>query len=1153
MTYRLPLIVAGATALLAACGGGGGDDGSTLLPGKENTFTVAGTVSGLGSATLVLSNANGAARTTEDLIITGTGSGTVAFSFLTALPSTTPYTVSVRTAPNNLGCSVANGTGTINLANVTNIQVTCAPGAYTVSGTASNLLGAGLRLRNNGGDEIAVAPTATSFTFPTAVSGAMGYAVTVAQQPASPSQTCTTTSGASGAPTGGNISNVLMIQCVTDRFTIGGSISGLTGTGLQLQNSSGDVLNVLPGATSFAFPNSIASGSSFTVTIGGAISLPSQTCTAAPNTLSGVVGNQNIAIALTCTVNRYTVGGTVTGLRGGGFTLRLNGGNDLNVSASTAFAFPTQLDDQTTYAVTLQSAPSFPAQSCTITNGSGTINRANIANVVVACSDQTIPSALADARLRGMSVTWNSVVNAASYNLYVSSARNCNIQNYAACPDGALISNATSPHTVSSLRNGQVYFVTLETVYSNGARGLSSETGARPNALAFNEYVASMVVAPDGATYLGGQFTKVSVTSGSGAPIDTTTGRFTSPDFPMVTGQVFAAAADGAGGWYIGGDFTSVGGIARTNIAHILADNSVDANWNPSPNGFVTSFAVSGATVYVGGHFTTMSGVTRGRLAAISASGTLLPWNPDANGNVSALALSGTTIYAGGYFDTIGGVTRSRLAAIDTNGALLSWNPAGSNGSVNALAISGTTVYIGGGFSVIGGVTRNSVAAIDFNGTVLPWSANLDLQVYALATIGTTVYLGGSFTRINGTTRSHLAAIDANGTLLPWNPNPSGSYISSLATAGSTLYVGGVFDSIADTPRSNLAAFSANGEIQAWNPEPNARVHALAATSSAVYVGGSITGFGGTSRNYLAALGPDGSLLPWNPNANGAVGPLSLLGNTVYFSGSFTRVGGFPRNYLAAVDTNGTLQGWNPNLTGTAYAIAATSTPVGPIVYVGGFISDINGVPRNNLAALDINGSLTQWAPVANSGVTALAVSGSTVYAGGYFTNIGGVTRTRLAAFDAAGAGALQAWNPVSDHITNALVVSGSTVYAAGPFTLIGGVSHNYLAAIDSTTGIAQSWNPNPNNQVSGLAISGSTIYFGGNFTAVNGTPRNSAAAVDLAGAVLSWNPSVAGTTNNIAVSGNTVRLSGRIFGVGTATRGNFAEVSRTGNGDITP
>ena len=76
--------------------------------------------------------------------------------------------------------------------------------------------------------------------------------------------------------------------------------------------------------------------------------------------------------------------------------------------------------------------------------------------------------------------------------------------------------------------------------------------------------------------YIGGSFSSVGRVTGAGVPLDATTGTAVS-GFPMVVGQVNAVAADGAGGWYIGGLFTTVGGVARSNLAHILADMQMDS------------------------------------------------------------------------------------------------------------------------------------------------------------------------------------------------------------------------------------------------------------------------------------------------------------------------------------------------------------------------------------------------------------------------------------------------------------------------------------------------------------------------------------------------------------------------------------------------
>ena len=148
--------------------------------------------------------------------------------------------------------------------------------------------------------------------------------------------------------------------------------------------------------------------------------------------------------------------------------------------------------------------------------------------------------------------------------------------------------------------------------------------------------------------YIGGSFTYVGPNTGSGVPLDENSGQAL-PTFPRVNGSISSVISDGAGGWYIGGNFTSVGGIARNRIAHILSDYTVDENFNPNANTTVNALALNGSTVYAGGNFATIGGQTRNCIAALDAvTGTATTWNPDASSTVNALALSGSTVYAGG-------------------------------------------------------------------------------------------------------------------------------------------------------------------------------------------------------------------------------------------------------------------------------------------------------------------------------------------------------------------------------------------------------------------------------------------------------------------------------------------------------------------------
>jgi hypothetical protein len=82
----------------------------------------------------------------------------------------------------------------------------------------------------------------------------------------------------------------------------------------------------------------------------------------------------------------YTIGGHVSGLAGSGLVLQQNGGDDLAIGADGEFTFATPLEDGASYAVTVFAQPGDPAQTCTVENGSGTIDGANVDDIAVSCT-----------------------------------------------------------------------------------------------------------------------------------------------------------------------------------------------------------------------------------------------------------------------------------------------------------------------------------------------------------------------------------------------------------------------------------------------------------------------------------------------------------------------------------------------------------------------------------------------------------------------------------------------------------------------------------------------------------------------------------------------------------------------------------------------
>jgi hypothetical protein len=87
--------------------------------------------------------------------------------------------------------------------------------------------------------------------------------------------------------------------------------------------------------------------------------------------------------------------------------------------------------------------------------------------------------------------------------------------------------------------------------------------------------VVHAVLETNGVIYLGGEFTSLSPNLPTSAMLSAVNGH-ADLTFPPVSGIIYSAIPDGAGGWFLGGRFNRVGNFARTNLAHLRADHAVD-------------------------------------------------------------------------------------------------------------------------------------------------------------------------------------------------------------------------------------------------------------------------------------------------------------------------------------------------------------------------------------------------------------------------------------------------------------------------------------------------------------------------------------------------------------------------------------------------
>ena len=345
----------------------------TCSAGSADTYTIAGTVTGLAAGQQVTLNNNGANPTT----VTANG----VFNFSTPVAYNGSYAITVGTQPTGQTCTVANGSGSGVTANVTDVTVTCSTLTYTIGGTVSGLTaGQQVTLNNNGANPTTVTANGV-FNFSTSVAYNGSYAVTVGTQPTG--KTCTVSNG-SGSGVTANVTNVT-VTCSTLTYTIGGTVSGLAaGQQVTLNNNGANPTNVTANGV-FNFSTSVAYNGSYAVTVG--TQPTGKTCTVSNGSGSGVTANVT-NVTVTCSTLTYTIGGTVSGLAAGQqVTLNNNGANPTNVTANGAFTFSTPVAFGGSYAVTVGTQPT--GKTCTVANGSGSGVTANVTNVTVTCSTLT--------------------------------------------------------------------------------------------------------------------------------------------------------------------------------------------------------------------------------------------------------------------------------------------------------------------------------------------------------------------------------------------------------------------------------------------------------------------------------------------------------------------------------------------------------------------------------------------------------------------------------------------------------------------------------------------------------------------------------------------------------------------------------------------
>jgi hypothetical protein len=575
--------------------------------------------------------------------------------------------------------------------------------------------------------------------------------------------------------------------------------------------------------------------------------------------------------------------------------------------------------------------------------------------------------------------------------------------------------------------------------------------------------------------------------------------------------------------------------------------------------------------------------------------------NPSPIGTGPTLSLSNVQPSASGNYFVIvtnayGSITSS-VATLTVNNAASACSSAmvgfpdlqlSKGGVVDAMVMQDDgQIVIGGSFSSVNNVPVNNLARIDYQGAVdAVWMPNPDGPVLALATSGTNLFVGGQFTNIGGFSRSGLALLNTRGIAQvdpDWAPGLDIPAVYALALSTTNLYAGGAFANIGFNYYGGLAKLTRTGAGDAdpnWTPYPNAPVRSLTLSGTNLYVGGDFTFMGAYSYYRLArvnALGFGEVDLTWNPGVDTAISTITntstvaamvISGTNFIISGSFTNVGGWPRNGLARMLTNfsaadGT---WNPAYTTnsgiTALALSGTN------LFVGGQFTQIGGQLATNLARISMvstGAAVAGWTPALNGQVNSLLTESSWLLVGGSFNFVSNKIALGLTKLD-------QTTATLDDSFFCQVETPGAVyaivqqpdgkVIVGGDFWLAGFVIRPHLARLNSDGTLDTLWATATDGPVDALALGGpggTNLFVGGVFHSIGGQSRNCLAKVDTGGTDLvdlNWNPFTGSPTGAVyaVVTDNTnVYVGGSSLGVSGQSSLSLARVSASGTGTPDP
>src|SRR6266481_3457632 len=216
--------------------------------------------------------------------------------------------------------------------------------------------------------------------------------------------------------------------------------------------------------------------------------------------------------------------------------------------------------------------------------------------------------------------------------------------------------------------------------------------------------------------------------------------------------------------------------------------------------------------------------------------------------------------------------------------------------------------------------------------------------------------------------------------------------------------------------------------------------------------------------------------------------------------GQFTSFNGVPRNQIARLNVDGSVDtNFSANITAGEPTVHSLAPQPDGKVLIGGMFSGVNNATRIRLARVNADGTLDSNFVASVSGslssmtVSHLAVqTNSQIVIAGSFETVNGAPHTNIARLNING-GADTSFTAAIDTSPNALALQADgRILVGGAFSTINGQSRSHIACLNTNGTLDSTFTTTTDGNVDSFAVQpDGKVLIAGNFNTVNGQPRH--------------------------------------------------------------